>query len=143
AALVESALAQVGLADFANAKPRALSGGMKMRVSIARALVSDPMLLLMDEPFAALDEFTRHRLQDDLHALWRRSGKTIVFITHSIYEAAYLASRILVLSPRPGRIAADIRTAIPEGERRRASAAYTDLVAEITETFQRVMPVHE
>ena len=143
AALVESALAQVGLADFANAKPRALSGGMKMRVSIARALVSDPMLLLMDEPFAALDEFTRHRLQDDLHALWRRSGKTIVFVTHSIYEAAYLASRILVLSPRPGRIAADIRTAIPEGERRRASAAYTDLVAEITETFQRVMPVHE
>jgi len=143
APLVAAALAQVGLADFANAKPRGLSGGMKMRVSIARALVSDPMLLLMDEPFAALDEFTRHRLQDDLHALWRRSGKTIVFVTHSIYEAAYLASRILVLSPRPGRIAADIRTAIPEGGHRRTSTAYTDLVAEITDTFQRVMPIHE
>jgi len=143
APLVAAALAQVGLADFANAKPRALSGGMRMRVSIARALVSDPMLLLMDEPFAALDEFTRHRLQDDLHALWRRSGKTIVFVTHSIYEAAYLASRILVLSPRPGRIAADIRPSIPEGEHRRTSAAYTELVAEITDTFQRVMHVHE
>lgn len=143
APLVATALAQVGLADFAKAKPRALSGGMKMRVSIARALVSDPMLLLMDEPFAALDEFTRHKLQDDLHALWRRSGKTVVFVTHSIYEAAYLANRILVLSPRPGRIAADLRPDIPEGEHRRTSAAYTELVAEITETFQRVMPAHE
>jgi NitT/TauT family transport system ATP-binding protein len=143
APLVAAALAQVGLAEFAKAKPRGLSGGMKMRVSIARALVSDPMLLLMDEPFAALDEFTRHKLQDDLHALWRRSGKTIVFVTHSIYEAAYLANRILVLSPRPGRVAADLRPNIPEGAHRRTSAAYTALVAEITETFQRVMPAHE
>jgi NitT/TauT family transport system ATP-binding protein len=143
APLVAAALAQVGLAEFTKAKPRGLSGGMKMRVSIARALVSDPMLLLMDEPFAALDEFTRHRLQDDLHALWRRSGKTIVFVTHSIYEAAYLASRILVLSPRPGQIAADLRPSLPEGPHRRTNAAYTNLVAEITETFQRVMPGHE
>ena len=87
---ISSVLAQVGLASASGMRPKALSGGMKMRVSIARALVSDPLVLLMDEPFAALDEFTRHRLQEDLHTLWRQSGKTIVFVTHSIYEAAYL-----------------------------------------------------
>jgi len=139
---VEAMLAQVGLAEFAQARPKALSGGMKMRVSIARALISEPMLLLMDEPFAALDEFTRHRLQDDLHTLWRRSGKTIIFVTHSIYEAAYLASRIIVMSPRPGRIAADIRTALPNGEERRTNPAYTSLVADITHTLHKIMP-HE
>jgi NitT/TauT family transport system ATP-binding protein len=137
--LIESTLTQVGLADFSNARPKALSGGMKMRVSIARALISNPLLLLMDEPFAALDEFTRHRLQEDLHTLWRQSGKTIVFVTHSIYEAAYLANRILVMSPRPGRIAADIRTAIPERANRRSSAEYINLVAQVTETFSQVM----
>lgn len=139
---IQSMLAQMGLSDFSKAKPKALSGGMRMQVSIARALISEPMLLLMDEPFAALDEFTRHRLQDDLHALWRRTGKTIIFVTHSIYEAAYLASRILIMSPRPGRIAADIRTAIPDGAERRTSAAYTSLVADVTQTLHKVMP-HE
>jgi NitT/TauT family transport system ATP-binding protein len=142
AAKIQTMLTQMGLADFARAKPKALSGGMRMRVSIARALVSEPMLLLMDEPFAALDEFTRHRLQDDLHALWRRTGKTIIFVTHSIYEAAYLASRIIIMSPRPGRIAGDIRTAIPEGEDRRTSPAYVNLVAEVTHMLREVMP-HE
>jgi len=140
AGIVAKALDQVGLAEFAHARPKALSGGMKMRVSIARALVSEPLLLLMDEPFAALDEFTRHRLQEDLHLLWRSTGKTIVFVTHSIYEAAYLASRILVMSPRPGRIAADITTAIPEGTDRRGSPEYAALVAQVTETFRQVMP---
>jgi NitT/TauT family transport system ATP-binding protein len=95
----------VGLADFAEARPKALSGGMRMRVSIARALVSRPKLLLMDEPFAALDEFTRHRLQDDLLHLTRELGCTTIFVTHSLYEAAYLGSRIVLMTPRPGRIA--------------------------------------
>jgi NitT/TauT family transport system ATP-binding protein len=137
---VAAALAQVGLADFAAAKPAALSGGMKMRVSIARALVSQPKLLLMDEPFAALDEFTRHKLQEDLRALQRRTGKTIVFVTHSIYEAAYLASRILVMSPRPGRIAADIPSSVAESPERRNAPDYIALVKQMTEIFRAVMP---
>jgi NitT/TauT family transport system ATP-binding protein len=139
---IKAMLAQVGLEEFAQSRPKALSGGMRMRVSIARALISEPLLLLMDEPFAALDEFTRHRLQDDLHTVWRRSGKTIVFVTHSIYEAAYLASRIIVMSPRPGRIAADIRTNLPEGDDRRTSPAYTRLVTDITHRLREIMP-HE
>lgn len=138
---IETALAQVGLSGFANARPKGLSGGMKMRVSIARALVSNPLLLLMDEPFAALDEFTRHKLQEDLRSLWRARGTTIVFVTHSIYEAAFLASRILVMSPRPGRVAAQIKSNVPDGPERRDSEAYTALVHQITETFRNVMPV--
>jgi NitT/TauT family transport system ATP-binding protein len=97
-----------GLADFANAYPRELSGGMRMRVSIARSLVTGPRLLLMDEPFAALDEITRHQLNDDLLGLWSATGVTIVFVTHSVLESAYLANRIVVMSPRPGRIFKDL-----------------------------------
>jgi NitT/TauT family transport system ATP-binding protein len=137
---VNAVLAQVGLADFAGAKPASLSGGMKMRVSIARALVSKPKLLLMDEPFAALDEFTRHKLQEDLRGLWRQSGKTVVFVTHSIYEAAYLATRILVMSPRPGRIAAEIRSSVVEGAERRTAPDYIDLVKEVSGVLRAVMP---
>ena len=128
---VASALARVGLGGFERAKPRALSGGMRMRVSIARALVTRPRLLLMDEPFAALDEFTRHRLQADLLAVWRDAGCTVVFVTHSIYEAAFLARRILLMTSRPGRIDREIDSTLTPGPETRLDPAYAALVAEI------------
>ncbi|HWW47217.1 MAG TPA: ABC transporter ATP-binding protein [Xanthobacteraceae bacterium] len=125
-ARVDVALEQVGLGDFRNAYPRELSGGMKMRVSLARALVTDPDLLLLDEPFAALDEITRFRLNNDLLGLWRRLGKTVVFVTHSVFESVYLSQRVLVMSQRPGKIAATFEIVAPEprGEAFRTSADY-------------------
>ncbi|MGY3106596.1 MULTISPECIES: ABC transporter ATP-binding protein [unclassified Bradyrhizobium] len=127
-ARADEALASVGLVDFAEAFPRELSGGMKMRVSLARALVTDPDILLMDEPFAALDEITRFRLNNDLLALWRSLGKTVIFVTHSVFESVYLSQRVVVMSARPGRIQADIRieTVEPRGEEFRTSVAYSD-----------------
>jgi NitT/TauT family transport system ATP-binding protein len=113
----EQALAAVGLEGFRNAYPRQLSGGMKMRVSIARALATQPKILLMDEPFAALDEITRHKLNDDLLALWEKERFTVVFVTHSVFESVYLSQRIVVMAARPGRVIADLanRAPLPRG----------------------------
>ncbi|HTB03500.1 MAG TPA: ABC transporter ATP-binding protein [Bradyrhizobium sp.] len=133
-ARVAEALAQVGLADFADAYPRELSGGMKMRASLARALVTDPDILLMDEPFAALDEITRFRLNNDLLALWRNLRKTVIFVTHSVFESVYLSQRIVVMTARPGRIAAEIRIDAPEPrtEDFRTSPAYAGYCREVS-----------
>jgi len=131
------ALAGVGLAEAADKRPRELSGGMRMRVAVARALVGDPALVLMDEPFAALDEITRFRLVDDLLALrdLRRLG--ILFVTHSIFEAVSLADRILVMSAAPGRIAAEI--AVPVAPAERAGFRETERFAHLTATVSRAL----
>jgi len=123
---VMGVIERVGLADFARAYPRELSGGMRMRVSIARALVVRPTLLLLDEPFAALDEITRGRLDDDLLALWREQRLTVVFVTHSVYESVYLSTRVVVLSQRPGRIVSTLGVDAPHprDETFRASPRY-------------------
>ena len=131
----------VGLADFRNAYPRELSGGMRMRVSIARALVTKPKLLLLDEPFAALDEITRFRLNDELLELWHRFGWTVVFVSHSVFESAYLSERVAVMTPRPGRIAAEISIAnpYPRGDAYRTTPAFNDACGEIAEALAEAM----
>lgn len=111
---IDAVLRLVGLDAFRNAYPRELSGGMQMRASIARALVTKPNLLLMDEPFAALDEITRQRLDDELRTLWQRHGLTVMFITHSIVEAVFLATRVVVMSERPGRIVGEVVIDAPQ-----------------------------
>jgi NitT/TauT family transport system ATP-binding protein len=126
-ALAREALAMVGLDRFAAQLPRELSGGMQMRVSIARGLVTQPTLLLMDEPFGALDEITRHRLDSDLLGLWQQKKLTVVFVTHSIYEAVYLSTRVVVMAARPGRLIDELRIdePYPRGPDFRVSAAFS------------------
>jgi len=132
---VHAALQLVALNDFAGVYPRELSGGMQMRASIARALVTEPRLLLMDEPFGALDEITRHRLDREISDLWARRWLTVIFVTHSIYEAVFLSTRVLVMSARPGRIVGELAITEPQprAEAFRLSERYARWCKELSE----------
>lgn len=138
---VMAALESVGLADFRRSYPRELSGGMKMRVSIARALATDPTVLLMDEPFAALDEITRFRLNDDLLRLWADKGWTVVFVTHSVFESVYLSTEIAIMTNRPGRIAGSIAVEepSPRDESFRTSARFAETARRTSEALAQAM----
>lgn len=143
-ARVDEALALVGLSAFGQQRPRELSGGMQMRVSIARGLVTRPQLLLMDEPFGALDEITRNKLDDDLLALWQRKGLTVVFVTHSITEAAFLSSRVIVMAARPGRVVQDIANPAPypRDDAYRTSPAFNELVRHLQHSLSQASTEH-
>jgi NitT/TauT family transport system ATP-binding protein len=138
---VAAVLDRVGLGGFRDAYPRELSGGMKMRASIARALVTNPALLLMDEPFAALDEITRFKLNNDLLDLWQALRKTVVFVTHSVFESVYLSHRIVVMTPRPGRVFKEVVVDAPYPRREsfRTSAEYAAYCRLVSEALGEAM----
>lgn len=137
-ALALAMLARLGLAGFERARPHQLSGGMAMRVALARALVTSPEILLLDEPFAALDEFTRMRLQQELLALYGAEKTTVVFVTHNLFEATFLASRILVFSTRPGRILTEfvVPEPYPRSSHWRMAPELNQIVAEALATLE-------
>jgi NitT/TauT family transport system ATP-binding protein len=140
-AKVSAALDRVGLQGFAQAYPRELSGGMRMRVSIARALVTEPDLLLMDEPFAALDEITRFKLNNDLLDLWQALRTTVIFVTHSVFESVYLSSRIVVMAARPGRIFTELKidAPYPRDQAFRTSPEYAALCRRTSDALSQAM----
>lgn len=134
----------VGLDGFEKAYPRQLSVGMKMRVSIARALVTQPRLMLMDEPFAALDEMTRSKLNSDLLILWQQKQWTVIFVTHNIYEAVYLSNRVVVMAARPGRVVAEVPVEVPypRTEAFRTSRAYNEYCRQIFTFLQKAIAIN-
>lgn len=136
----EKMLDMVGLSDYMDMYPYQLSGGMQQRVGIARALSMNPKILLMDEPFSALDEFTREKLQEDVLKIWRKTNKTVVFVTHSIPESVFLSDKVVVLSPHPGRVSSiiDIDLPRPRTKEMRTSPEFNAKVAEIRDSFQGV-----
>lgn len=139
-ARINKQLELVGLEKFGQKYPFELSGGMQQRVGIARALALDPEILLMDEPFSALDEFTREKLNEDVLKIWRKTNKTIIFVTHNIAESVFLSDRVVVLSPHPGRVSAvvDIDLPRPRTAEMRESSEFYDLVAKIRHSFEGV-----